>query len=176
LDGEGAKVREEWLYRFLQKPETVRPWLRFRMPTFGFTHDETDALVKYFSNLDKQKVSFAPVPPPSSQETITIGRDLFTKFRCIQCHLPSSAQSLTASFLAPDLVMARERLKPAWVVDWLKDPQALQPGTMMPSFFPEGQTPFQDVLEGDTLKQIHAIKDYLMVLTPEEAANIQPPT
>ena len=78
-----------------------------------------------------------------------------------------------ASFLAPDLTLARERLKPDWMVQWLKDPQVLQPGTMMPTFFPEGQTPFHDILDGDTMKQIQAIKDYLLVFTPEEAARVK---
>lgn len=173
LDGEGAKVQEAWLYRFLQSPILVRPWLHYRMPTFGLSDEATDILVKYFSNLAQQKISFAPKAiVPSTSKTIQAGRELFVKFKCIQCH-QSGAEGLTASFLAPDLTMAHERLKPAWVVEWLKDPQALQAGTMMPSFFPDGNTPVKDVLEGDTLKQINAIKDYLMVFTPEEAEKIR---
>ncbi len=175
LDGEGAKVREEWLFRFLHGPSTIRPWLKIRMPTFGFTDEETNTLIKYFSNLAGEKVSFAPEPGAPTPEMINVGRDLFTKFRCIQCHLPSAAQGLTASFLAPDLVLTKDRLKPAWVVEWLKDPQVLQPGTMMPTFFSEGTTPFTDVLDGDAMKQIHAIAAYLMAFTPEEAAQVRPP-
>ena len=174
LDGEGAKVQEFWLYHFLQKPETIRPWLKIRMPTFGFSEAETNTIVKYFHNLGEQELSFAPAESPVTSESIRTGRELFVQLKCIQCHQPGEAKSLTASFLAPDLTLARERLKPAWMVEWLKDPQVLQPGTMMPTFFPEGQTPFPKILDGDTVKQIHAIKDYLMVFTPEEAANISP--
>ena len=176
LNGEGAKVQEAWLYRFLHSPTAIRPWLKVRMPTFGFHDEETDAIVKYFSNLAGEKVSFAPRQGSPTSEEITVGRDLFTKFRCIQCHLPSSAQGLTASFLAPDLVMAKDRLKPDWMVEWLKDPQVIQPGTMMPTFFSEGTTPFTDVLDGDAIKQIHAIAEYLKVFTPEEAAQAHLPT
>ena len=93
------------------------------------------------------------------------------KLKCMQCHQPGEAASLTASFLAPNLTLARERLKPDWIVEWLKDPQVLQPGTMMPTFFPEGQTPFPDVLGGDAVEQSKAIRDYLLIFTPEEAAN-----
>ena len=65
------------------------------------------------------------------------------------------------SFLAPDLSLAKKRLKPDWVEKWIEDPQGLQEGTMMPTFFSEGQSPLPDVLEGDAHKQIQAIRDYL---------------
>jgi hypothetical protein len=68
--------------------------------------------------------------------------------------------------------MSKNRLRPEWVIDWLKDPQVVQPGTMMPTFFAEGQSPVTDVLGGDADKQIRAIRDYLMVFTPQEAAGI----
>jgi len=168
LDGEGAKVQEVWLYHFLQKPTPIRPWLKIRMPTFGFNESDTNTIVKYFHNLSAQKLSFAPTESRATSETINTGRELFIKLKCIQCHQPGEAKALGASFLAPDLTLARERLKPIWMEEWLKDPQVLQPGTMMPTFFPEGQTPFPNVLGGDTLKQIQAIRDYLLLLTPDE--------
>ena len=173
LDGEGAKVQEAWLYHFLQKPETIRPWLKIRMPTFGFSEEQTNDSVKYFHNLAEQKISFAPAELHATDESIQTGRDLFIKLKCIQCHQPGEAVSMTASFLAPDLTLARERLKPDWISEWLKDPQTLQSGTMMPGFFPENQTPFPDVLGGDALEQIRAIRDYLLIFTPEEAAEVK---
>ncbi|MBI4395241.1 MAG: c-type cytochrome [Candidatus Omnitrophica bacterium] len=173
LDGEGAKVQEFWLYHFLQNPETIRPWLKIRMPTFGFSEGDTNTLVRYFHNLAEQELSFAPSASHATSESIQEGRRLFTQLKCIQCHQPDEAKALAASFLAPDLTLARERLKPDWMVEWLRDPQTLQPGTMMPTFFPEGQTPFQDILGGDTMKQIQAIRDYLLLFTPEEMARIK---
>jgi mono/diheme cytochrome c family protein len=171
LDGEGAKVQEAWLYHFLQKPELIRFWLKIRRPTFGFSEEQTNDLIKYFHNLAEQKISFAPQSLHSTSESIHIGHDLFVKLKCMQCHQPGEAASLSASFLAPDLTLARERLKSDWIVEWLKDPQVLQPGTMMPTFFPEGQTPFGDVLGGDAIEQSKAIRDYLLIYTPEEAAS-----
>ena len=169
LDGEGAKVEEIWLYHFIQNPTSIRPWLKYRMPTFGFNQDETNTVVRYFHNLAEQKISFAPSQFHATEESIKVGRDLFTKLQCIKCH-QGVAPGMTASFLAPDLLLTKERLKPDWVVEWLKDPQVLQPGTMMPTFFSEGNTPFPDILGGDAVKQIQAIRDYLYMLTPEEIA------
>jgi hypothetical protein len=34
-------------------------------------------------------------------------------------------------------------------------------GTMMPGFFPDGQSPVEDILGGDAGRQIEAIRDYL---------------
>jgi cytochrome c2 len=37
----------------------------------------------------------------------------------------------------PDLSLAVERLRPAWIFDWLSEPQDFMPGTSMPNFFGE---------------------------------------
>jgi hypothetical protein len=80
----------------------------------------------------------------------------------VKCHqLTPEAAALGSSFLAPDLTLTKKRLKPEWVQDWMRDPQTLQEGTMMPTFFPDGQSPMADVLDGDAEKQITAIRDYL---------------
>jgi hypothetical protein len=53
-------------------------------------------------------------------------------------------------------------LKPEWIVEWLADPNKLQEGTRMPTFFPDGQSPLPDVLGGDARKQMTAIRDYVV--------------
>ena len=65
--------------------------------------------------------------------------------------------------------MAHTRLNPDWIVRWLHNPQQVQPGTKMPSFFekgPDGKATGgpDDILGGDSEKQIEALRDYLMVL------------
>jgi hypothetical protein len=62
---------------------------------------------------------------------------------------------------APNLAYAHERLNPHWILEWIKDPQALMPGTKMPAFYPGGP---EDVFEGDEAKQIQAMRDYIMSL------------
>ena len=53
-------------------------------------------------------------------------------------------------------------MKPEWIVEWLADPNKLQEGTRMPTFFPDGQSPLPEVLGGDARKQMTAIRDYVM--------------
>ncbi len=163
LDGEGAKVQEVWLHDFLRSPVTIRPWLTYRMPTFGFEDGDASTLVQYFDNLSGQEISYHGVQvPPASPENLATGKKLFDLFQCVKCHqITQDSAAMGASFLAPDLALTKKRLKPDWVTRWLNDPQALQAGTMMPSFFPEGQSPAPDILEGDAHKQIEAIRDYL---------------
>jgi hypothetical protein len=68
--------------------------------------------------------------------------------------------------MAPDLAKVPERLRAAWLVDWLKDPGRIQPGTRMPANFPEKpeENAFPEVLGGDQEKQIAAVRAYLLTL------------
>ena len=175
LTGEGKKVQEQWLYAFLKNPSTVghpdavRFWLNTRMPTFSFTDDEIGRIMNYFLALSNQQMaihdyqSFTPDPV-----LLPVGRSIFNDFQCIKCHptnekMPGPGSAATND-LAPNLTNVRSRLKPAWVVEWLADPNKLQEGTRMPSFFPDGQSPLPDVLGGDAQKQMTAIRDYVFTL------------
>ncbi|MBE7547483.1 MAG: hypothetical protein HS127_10220 [Planctomycetia bacterium] len=63
---------------------------------------------------------------------------------------------------APDLMLAKTRLKPEWIKKWLLDPQSIQPGTKMPKFFREGE--FQEYIPGTPEEQVEVMKDFLMNL------------
>ena len=63
-----------------------------------------------------------------------MARSLFssTAAPCLKCHAtgdPSHDKIATA----PNFLLAKERLKPDWVERWITDPQAVSPGTSMPS-------------------------------------------
>lgn len=53
LRGEGSKVQYYWLFGFLHNVETLRPWLKVRMPTFSLSDDETRTLVEYFAAISQ---------------------------------------------------------------------------------------------------------------------------
>jgi len=71
------------------------------------------------------------------------GRELFAELRCSKCHDASSL--ITAdqaknpllmpelSLDAPSLAEAGDRLKTAWIAQWVKGPRALRPESTMPS-------------------------------------------
>lgn len=166
LQGEGAKTQPNWLFGFLKGPVPIRPWLSVRMPTFGFPDEESTDIVKYFSALDRQPFPYETIPPKQmTAEEAQAAQKLFSKdyFSCLICHQQGAIKPLgDPSRWAPDLVNARDRLRPKWIVTWLHDPQKIQPGTRMPTFFSDPSGVPQDILKGDMERQIQALVDYIV--------------
>ena len=173
LNGEGAKVQEDWLFNFLKQPISVRPWLKVRMPTFSLSDQDAATLVRYLGALDNVQVPFVHVDeskiPPAYIEA---AEQLTTPdyFNCFSCHQQGDRKPEgPPEGWAPDLALARHRLNPPWINRWLHNPQAVQPGTKMPSFYEQDASGKasggpDDILDGDNEKQIQALADYLMVL------------
>ena len=183
LNGEGRKVQPDWFFAFLKNVEPIRPWLEARMPTFGFEDQHANDLVTYFSRLDKEQFPYATFVHKRLNSKEMIGaRKLFSQdiYNCFTCHQQGDIKPTgdPASW-APDLKLGRERLKQAWIRDWLWDPQKLQPGTKMPTFFgeemtylpeemaaylklPEGVKPEDGFLVLPTDVVIEALTDYII--------------
>jgi mono/diheme cytochrome c family protein len=183
LNGEGKKVQPDWLFSFFKNVGPIRPWLDVRMPTFGFSDQESIDLVTYFARLDDQQYPYQSVVEKRlDSKGIQGGEMLFSAdiYNCWTCHQQGNIppKGDPASY-APDLTMARERLKPEWIRDWLWDPQQIAPGTKMPTFFgdamtylpdnmarylppAEGTTPEYGVMQANTDSVIQAINDYII--------------
>ncbi len=187
---EGARVDPEWLRRFLSNPSLsttdtnrngVRPYLQVRMPTFYFSDNELRTLVRFFQALSQQPMPYIPeqVPTLTSRET-DMARSLFssTAAPCLKCHATGDPQhDKTAT--APNFLLAKERLKPDWVERWIIDPQAVSPGTSMPSglFRREknqwvfaGPTP--PSFQGYDKDHSKLLVDYIFQLTSEEQRRV----
>lgn len=165
LNGEGEKVQSPWFFAFLKAPIILRPWLEIRMPTFGFSDDHANKLVNYFNGLSKVEIPYTYFDDRRiPAEHIEAGRIMASRdyFDCFSCHMQGGkTPEGPKDGWAPDLALARQRLNPSWIVKWLKDPQKVQPGTKMPSFYPGGP---DDILGGKEDLQIEALRDYLMTL------------
>ncbi|HEY6140119.1 MAG TPA: c-type cytochrome [Thermoanaerobaculia bacterium] len=146
LSPEGARAQSPFLFNFLKDPTVmkIRPWLNVRMPTFHFDDAEANTLVTFF-NEEGRGNQFAverwmnPTP-----QNVAIGRTVFTMLRCTQCHavtpvnpeappVPNTADSTS---LAPNLTLARMRLRHEWIADWIRRPNEMINGTRMPTNFP----------------------------------------
>ena len=141
---EGARVSPEWLRHFLSNPalsdtdtnrDGVRPYLKVRMPTFSFSDNELRTLVRFFEALSQQPLPYIPeqVPTLTAKET-DMARSLFSSAAapCLKCHATGDPQHDKIA-TAPNFLLAKDRLKPDWVERWIRDPQAISPGTSMPS-------------------------------------------
>jgi len=165
LNGEGEKVQSNWLFGFLKAPVPVRPWLEIRMPTFGFSDSHTTQLVNFFNGLSKIENPYIyfddkKVSPENLEAARTLAGEEY--FNCFSCHIRGAkTPSGPKDGWAPDLTIARQRLNPQWIPKWLQDPQKIQPGTKMPSFYPGGP---DNILGGKDDLQIDALRDYVMTL------------
>jgi hypothetical protein len=178
LYGEGKKVQCSWLFGFLEEPIALRPWLDVRMPTFNITENEATAVSRYFAIVDEEEYPYENIKEKrdayikrkesESPGYLLRAKDLFVSkdIKCASCHVRGDLkpEGKPADW-APDLMLARERLKPEWIENWLLDPQLIQPGTKMPKFFREGA--FQDIFPGTPEEQSEAIKDLLMNLSED---------
>ncbi len=112
----------------------VRPYLQFRMPTFNFSPNELQILVRFFMAMSGQQDPYIkePMPPLTAQERL-LARQLFTSGTpCLKCHITGDP-ARDAKAIAPNFLLASERLKPDWTFRWLLDPAEISPGTAMPS-------------------------------------------
>jgi mono/diheme cytochrome c family protein len=153
INGEGAKTQPPWLFAFFKDVKQLRPWLSVRMPTFGFNDEEATSLVAMFSAFDHADYPYRYYDVPNPMKAI--GQALFTNLKCTSCHVvgdvklsPEDAQKA-----APNLLMAKSRLRAEWIVKWLSNPEAIQPGTRMPSFWSGGANLLQSLMSTPDGKQ-----------------------
>ena len=173
---QGEKVQSTWLYEWLARPTSVRPWLKVRMPTFGFTIEEATSFARYFGALANVRLPYEFVRAEDiPRDFLESGRKLMSKdyFDCFSCHVQGDKNPEgPPEGWAPDLALARFRLRPVWIEKWLRDPQKIQPGTKMPAFFSDTEGIPDDILKDpkdpDKKKQldrqIRALRDYTMSL------------
>jgi cytochrome c551/c552 len=187
---EGARVDPEWLRKFLSNPALsttdtnrngVRSYLQVRMPTFSFSDNELRKLVRFFQAMSQQPMPYIPeeVPVLSAKET-DMARSLFssTAAPCLKCHQtgdPNHDKIATA----PNFLLAKERLKPDWVERWITDPQAISPGTAMPSGLFKQQNdhwvfagPTPPSFQGYDKDHRKLLVDYIFQLTAEEQRKV----
>ena len=187
---EGARVDPEWMLHFLTNPALsdkdtnrngIRSYLQVHMPTFSFSENELGKLVRFFQALSRQPFPYIPeqIPMLTAKET-EMARSLFSSAAapCLKCHATGDPQH-DKTAIAPNLLLVRGRLKPDWVERWIIDPQAISPGTSMPSdlfrrlsnhWVFAGPTPSS--FQGYDKDHTKLLVDYMFQLTPEEQRRV----
>jgi len=146
LHSQGRKTNPNWLIKFFNNPMTIRPNLQVRMPSFHQISDEEwDTIIKYFQNIDNEDTGYRlPHQFASSSSKYKAGEKIHELGACNNCHFYGTEfPTQTASTWAPNLALTKERLNPEWLIDWLRAPQEIMPGTKMPAPY----LPTPDVLE-----------------------------
>ncbi len=152
LTAVGRKLRPEWFAKVLSGGNRVRPYLQTRMPVFG---PAADPLVKLLGGVD----ALVAKTLPGGDDTA--GRRLLGTTGgagCITCHRWGTRPSLGIQGL--DLSNIGQRLQEGWLREYLLNPAAYRPGTLMPSFWPDGKSFNAEILGGDTDRQIASIHSF----------------
>jgi hypothetical protein len=143
---EGLRVHGEWLFNFLLDVQPLRPWLNIRMPSYNMTTDESSAIVDMFRALSDEEGSYEHFPSHkldvAAAQAAQYGKERFAAassggLGCNSCH-PAGDQmpaSDDKNSWGPNLDLARDRLRPAWIYSWLTSPNSFMPGTKMPAFW-----------------------------------------
>jgi cytochrome c551/c552 len=155
----------------------VRPYLKARMPTFNFSPNEVRALVRFFMAVSAQQEPYIKqnLEPLTESEKV-VARQLFVSGTpCLKCHITGDAAH-DKSAIAPNFLLASERLKPNWTYRWLLDPAQISPGTAMPSglFKRDGERWVANVEKPpEVVNQYHGdhadlLVRYMFLMTPDE--------
>jgi cytochrome c1 len=134
LTWEGSSVQREWLVQFFKNPGTLRPALIRRMPKFNLTDGEVSELTDYIMTVyQSPSVDRDSIPMGGySQGQIELGKQLFYgKYSCQGCHIVDTKTD--KGYIGPTLTQVGSRLTAAWIYQWMKNPQALRPGTIEPN-------------------------------------------
>ncbi|HYE98210.1 MAG TPA: c-type cytochrome [Planctomycetota bacterium] len=169
----GERLRPEWAEAFIagRPVERPRPYLgAIRMPAFPA---RAAGLAAGFAHGHGLPSSSPPAAQPD-REAAEIGRRLsgpMGGFDCLSCHAigPRKATKVFEA-PAPNFKLARERLQKDWFLRWVREPLRVEPGTKMPQFFPGGRSQLSEVLDGDAVRQMDALWQYLL-----EGPSIRPP-
>jgi mono/diheme cytochrome c family protein len=155
----GERVHADWLNNFFKNVHPIRSYLEVRMPSFNFSEDERNALVNYFQSL-AMKDTFVEIPDTVEWEPgeKAAAEKLWTALACTSCHGEGFTREAPQ---APNLRLAKRKLRSEWIDKWLLNPQSILPETVMPNFWEGGVATEPGILGGDPKKQVQALRKYI---------------
>jgi len=124
---EASQAQRGWIKNYFKIPYSLRPILTERMPNLFLDDREIEVIVDYM-----EKVLIADSLEQQikiDQTKITKGKILFyERYGCQGCH----QINLKGGYVGPALDKVGSRLKPGWIIHWLKNPQALNSEAIEP--------------------------------------------
>ncbi len=114
----------------------------------------------------------------SNSDKFKAGHKIHEFGACNNCHFYGEIKPVQGTQTwAPNLAMTKERLRHEWVIEWMRDPQKIMPGTKMPAPY----LPTEDILSvegasdiwGDELVRINGDADIMLEGLTDYIFNIQ---
>ena len=152
----GTKVSRAWIYKWLKEPRTITDSQgnvtvdgvvnedEPRMPKFNLDEKELRGLSAYLSSLQSHppkpyKISPAVVAKwQKNPDTVQHGELRFRQMFCSDCHALAVVRAGTTEMIGgdigPELTKVGSKVKPDWLISWLRDPEAYLPNAIMPRY------------------------------------------
>jgi mono/diheme cytochrome c family protein len=150
LTNVGNKVSREWIYKWLKDPRTLTDAdgnvtvagvaTDPRMPKFQLSDLELRALSAYLSVQRTKKPEAMRVSTVIAKtgDAAEQGQMLFNQRFCVTCHAIAVERGgetkLIGGDIGPELTKVGSKVKPEWLVAWLRDPQGYLEHTRMPRY------------------------------------------
>jgi mono/diheme cytochrome c family protein len=142
LTNVGTKVSREWIYKWLKEPRTITDadgnvtvdgvTTEPRMPKFPLNEQELRALSAYLSiqranPVVPYKINLRVVAAVGRKGSVAdAGHVVFNQRFCVTCHALSVVRAgqsqLIGGDVGPELTKVGSKVKPEWLVAWLRDP------------------------------------------------------
>ena len=154
LTSVGTKVSREWIYKWLKEPRTLTDAdgnvtvdgvdTDPRMPKFQLSEEELRALSAYLSVQRAKPVAPYAFNPgmvaavAKKGDVADQGQIRFNQMFCVTCHSLAvdrgGETTLIGGDIGPELTKVGNKVKPDWLVAWLRDPQGYLQHTRMPRY------------------------------------------
>ena len=150
LTNVGNKVSREWIYKWLKEPRTLTDAdgnitvngvdLDPRMPKFQLSEAELRALSAYLSVQRAKRIEQAKIATvvAKSGDAAEQGKMHFDQMFCVTCHSIAVERGgetkLIGGDIGPELTKVGSKVKPEWLVAWLRDPRGYLEHTRMPRY------------------------------------------
>lgn len=124
----GSQLNSQWMKEYFKIPYSVRPIVEERMPNLFISEKEVETLINYFNTALIDDSIEIPVGLLQNR-SVERGKSLFKeKYGCQGCHIIEGK----GGYVGPTLDDAGDRLKPAYLFNWLLNPQKFKPNTIDP--------------------------------------------
>jgi mono/diheme cytochrome c family protein len=156
LSSIGTKVSREWIYKWLKEPRSIvdndgntvvngyETGDEPRMPKFRLAEDELRGLSAYLSMQKAKPLAPYNIDPrivaawSKNSELASQGELRFRQMFCSTCHALAVTRAgetkLIGGDIGPELTKVGSKVKPEWLIAWLRDPQTYLPHTRMPRY------------------------------------------
>lgn len=145
----GNKYKREWLIKWLQAPQRIRPAGMYYgdhikttadgdvvdkatlkpHPVLG--HEEAEAITKKLMTLQARSDLITAGDYKPGKISLSMGEMMFDKFRgCLACHQIEPGYGGASG---PEVYTAAKRLQEDYMVSYMRDPQAWDPKIFMPN-------------------------------------------